>query len=160
MERNSLAQRYWSKVDIGAPDECWPWTGASSQGRNNRIGYGCIRIDGRTLKAHRVGWELAHGASPGEMLVRHTCDYPLCQNPSHLLLGTGTDNMRDMYERRRNRHSRGEEHPRSRLTIETVKEIRALHNSGVTKSAIARELGIPRRTVHDVLIGRTWRHIE
>lgn len=123
-------------------------------------GYGCIRVAGRTLKAHRVSWELANGQPPGDNLVRHICDEPLCQNPSHLLLGNNTDNMRDMYERGRNRHLRGEEHPRSTLNAEVVKEIRALYNSGVTKSAIARELGIPRRTAHDVLIGRTWRHIE
>ena len=157
---DALAQRYWAKVDIGEPDECWPWTGATSGGNNNPIKYGCIRVSGRTLRAHRVGWELAHRESPGDSVVRHVCDYPLCQNPSHLLLGTDTDNMRDMYERGRNRHLRGEGHPRSKLTVEMVKEIRALYKSGVTKSAISRELGIPRRTAHDVLIGRTWSHIE
>lgn len=70
-------------------DGCWMWSVPSDR-------YGTIRVDGRTVKAHRYSWELAHGAIPSGMSVLHKCDRPLCVNPDHLFLGSQRDNVRDM----------------------------------------------------------------
>lgn len=88
--------RFWAKVQMGRAGDCWLWR--ASVGRN---GYGQFTWASRygrqrPVGAHRVAYELTRGLIVGEaMLVCHTCDTPLCVNPSHLFLGTQTDNMQD-----------------------------------------------------------------
>lgn len=89
---NSLDERFWSKVDRRGPEECWPW----KYGKD-ASGYGMIRVDGRTLKAHRFV-----AGNPVGGVVRHTCDNPPCCNPAHLLIGTQQENVRDRDVRGRN----------------------------------------------------------
>lgn len=58
----SLVERFWSKVDRRGPDECWPWTAAS-----NEKGYGRFWLNGRTVPAHRVAYELEVGPIPAHL---------------------------------------------------------------------------------------------
>lgn len=71
---------------------CLEWTGHS-----NEKGYGQISFEGRLVMTHRLAWELANGPIPDGLLVRHfACDNPPCCEPTHLRLGTFTDNTADM----------------------------------------------------------------
>jgi hypothetical protein len=95
--RTLLAERLYDKVQFGAEDECWPFTGAW----RSRFGYGRIReggTDGRCLQAHVVMYELRTGTVPEGMWLLHDCDNPPCCNPAHLRPGTATDNRRHQYE--------------------------------------------------------------
>ena len=83
--------RFWAKVQVGSPDECWPWLGC----RDSK-GYGRA---GKRERAHRIAYQIVHGALPEDRLVRHTCDNPPCCNPAHLLIGDHADNARDAVER-------------------------------------------------------------
>ena len=100
-----LSVRFWKYVDKS--DECWLWTGALSiPPRPGHLGYGWIRIGGRkgrTVKAHRVSWELAYGPIPEGKIICHHCDNPPCVRPDHLFIGTRVDNVRDMLEKDRAR---------------------------------------------------------
>lgn len=89
--RSYSASRFWSRVDSsGGPDACWPW-----QGELNDNGYGRLRFGGKMEVAHRVAYELTHGAIPAVRFVCHSCDNPPCCNPAHLWVGTAIDNLRD-----------------------------------------------------------------
>jgi len=100
-----LIVRFFKKVRVPSADPaaCWEWIGHKS-----RKGYGRLTEDrlGRDLYAHRAAWSLAHGPVPAGVIVRHKCDNPSCVRPSHLELGTGADNQRDMAMRHRGPRSK------------------------------------------------------
>jgi hypothetical protein len=93
----SVAERFWSKVDRNGPDapegvggRCWVWTSARNSG-----GYGVFQV-GRstTLNAHRVAFELWHGALPPRgMVLDHLCRVRHCVNPAHLEPVTPRENV-------------------------------------------------------------------
>ena len=88
------SQRFWRKVTIGSPDECWEW-----QGSRRGDSYGQLYVAHKHRAAHRFSFFLANCYYPP--VVRHKCDNRVCVNPHHLEGGTQTDNMRDVVERGR-----------------------------------------------------------
>lgn len=70
------------RARIGQPDEngCWPWLGAI-----NVHGYGNFHAyDGKSLRAHRVVYELMVGPIPDGLVIDHLCRVRHCVNPSHM----------------------------------------------------------------------------
>lgn len=151
----------------GAHNECWLWRAACFPS-----GYGIFTMPGRRhgipARAHRVAWELTHGAIPAGMFVCHRCDNPPCVNPAHLFLGTPADNSADRNakgrqargERARQRNpARGERNANAKLTSGMVAQIKALRASGLSQQAIADRMGTVQTTISRVLLGQTWRHV-
>lgn len=155
-ERKPLVERFWEKVDKKSDNECWLWTSAST-GR-----YGVIWNNReREVYAHRFSWILANGEIPDGMFVCHKCDVPLCVNPTHLFLGTATDNMQDMIRKGRGPNQYGEANPAAKLTEQKVRQIKWLHRIGAGGQAkIAKFYGICRENVRDILKGKTWKHVQ
>ena len=139
--------------------DCWMWKGGTFGN-----GYGYLKVKGTSCLAHRVSYELHKGEIPEGMVVRHTCDVPLCINPSHLLLGTQSDNMRDKVLRGRTSTRPvhvylGESHPSAKLTESDVREIRVKHASGETQTALGHEYGVSSRQIGYIVHRKKWKHV-
>ena len=145
----SLSERFWRHVK--KTESCWLWTGAKRP-----YGYGQLgRQDGGTQVAHRISWELHHGPIPDGMFVCHHCDNPPCVNPSHLFVGTASDNMQDCARKGRvgGGCRSGEEHHLAKLTWANV---RAIRRSAKSDTALAARYGVSRGLIWFVRTNKVW----
>lgn len=144
----SDACRFWDKVQKLGPDECWNWTA----GKSNQ-GYGHFKYKKHLINAHRFAWSLTHGPVPDNLDVLHTCDNESCCNPSHLFLGSQSDNMIDMVKKGRHRNKF------QQLTEQQVKAIKVELTEGTLQRIIAQKYGVVRETITGINIGRSWSHV-
>jgi hypothetical protein len=126
-------------------DGCWEWKGAL-----DRDGYGIFTFAGRTMRAARIALEL-DGRPPGDQFACHHCDNPRCVRPSHLYVGTPTDNVRDMVGRGRMVIGKV-----AKLTPDQVREIR---NASGSLATVAREYGVSAGAIGFIRNGKTWRSL-
>jgi hypothetical protein len=56
-------------------------------------------------------------------------------------------------------HSHGEGHYKARLTESSVREIRLLNASGLSRSEIAKKYNVSTSAIEHLVQGRTWRHV-
>ena len=135
---------FWNKVD--ASGDCWLWTAGRFA-----TGYGAYWQAGRTLKAHRVAYELLIGSLGVGDFVLHHCDNPPCVNPAHLFVGTKKDNALDAVEKGRKYLPS----PKRALTDEQVARIRAMRAAGHTLAEVAAAVGCHWVTVSNVARGKS-----
>lgn len=95
----ALPQRIASKIEV-TEDGCWMWRAAIC-----RYGYGALRVDGSTRRAHRHIYEQLVGPIPEGLEVHHVCETRACVNPAH---------MQTMTPREHRALSRGKPHDRAR----------------------------------------------
>jgi hypothetical protein len=149
-------ERFWLRVDVRGPDDCWLWKGAPYA--NN--GYGAFKVSGKRFLAHRLAWEFMRGPIPYNLFICHHCDNPLCVNPAHLFLGTHADNMRDMRTKGRWSPLTGERSGRSKLTQEQVRTIRATYIPRETPSRkLAAQYGVDKATILAIVHRDSWKEI-
>ena len=141
--------RFWAKVDVRGPDECWPWTAAT------RSGYGRMKIGVLKYTAHRIALAL-DGRDPVELIACHTCDNPPCCNPAHLWAGTQAENNLDKACKGRTNPPRGMNHRRSKLTDSDVISIRADIRS---YKIIAADYGVVKSQIGLIKNRKFWTHI-
>lgn len=85
-----ITDRFWAKVKKGRG--CWLWTGAQFPN-----GYGCFSVQGQSVLAHRVAYELHYGPIPLRLTVDHIwpeCRSKLCVRWKHLEAVTSGENTR------------------------------------------------------------------
>ncbi len=148
--------RFWAKVQIGGPTDCWPWSGARTIPPVGATeGYGYIWIVGNktSARAHRIAFAYAYGDFDERLLVCHRCDNPPCCNATHLFLGTRGDNTRDRGRKGRGRRQWGETNSFAKLSAHDVAEIRRLVAGGATQTAVAPLFGIKQPQVSRIVRG-------
>jgi hypothetical protein len=153
-ERQTVAERFWEKVDIRTPIECWEWLASISV-----TGYGTFMLDKKTHGAHRIAYELHFGTRlTAQEHVCHKCDNPRCVNPHHLFVGTHHSNMRDMKAKGRHKQTPqlGERHWNAKLTAPDIIAIRA---SALTAAQLAERFGVTDTMIRLIRQRRNWRHI-
>lgn len=95
---NKILERFWKKV-TKQPNGCWEW-----QGWKDPDGYGMFRYACRKdTKAHRFSVMHLAGSDIKGKVVCHRCDNPGCVNPDHLFVGTQLDNIKDCFNKNRQR---------------------------------------------------------
>lgn len=151
----SLESRIAARIEVASPDDCWEWIGART-----KYGYGRVGIGrSRTEYAHRLSFMLAYDEDiPAGMHIMHKCDNPPCCNPSHLTIGTASDNAQDRENKGRRPYppSVGTHHP----------EIIELYESGMTCKEIGKIFDVSAPTVwtwlrkYGVQMRSRWGHVS
>jgi hypothetical protein len=142
----SLSVRLSSKAVRNAVTGCLEWIGAK-----NNYGYGRLMVDGKNVLAHRVSYEVNVGQIPAGYDVCHKCDNRKCIEPAHLFAGTRKANMADCVSK--DRQSRGEHRPLSKLT---TSEVSAIRNDSRTQREIAKDFGVAQQQVSRIKTGKQW----
>jgi hypothetical protein len=141
---------------------CVIWRGAPVQ----NSGYGRLTIGSRAKGrvrgdyVHRIAYLVFHGPIAAGLMVCHSCDVPMCVNPSHLFLGTAADNMRDKALKDRAPRFFGNKNPAARLSEGQVQKIREKLSSGELVTEIAREFGVCHQTISLIKANKIWRLAE
>ena len=158
-----LLEKFNSRLPETLSDDiCWEW-----QGHKDKGGYGILHQygilhHGKSLRAHRVAYEIHYAEPLDELHCLHRCDNPSCVNPFHLFSGTNTDNMKDKVAKGRcyTGNQKGQSNGNSKLTDSVVKEIRLLYNGGgYTTVQLGKKYGVTRSTISYIVNNKTYTHL-
>lgn len=147
-----LLKSFWSKVE--KTESCWIWIASCLQS-TGRGQFPMARRYGLPSSPTRFSWIIHNGGIPLKLCVLHTCDNPLCVNPSHLFLGTLQDNVSDMVSK--GRQCKGEKNGQATATEELIQSIR---NFPGTHQEASDHFNVPRRRVIAYRRGDTWKHLK
>lgn len=167
---------FWKRVNKDGPTPshrpelgpCWVWTGSLGP-RKSSCHYGTTMVKRKTVRAHRVSWCLANGDVPDGLCVLHHCDNTRCVRPSHLFLGTPTDNMMDKCAKGRQSRgkdvaaknpAKGEHNGFARLTVEQVEGILRDRAAGLRLEDIAKKVNVTTTQVSRICRRVYWRHVS
>lgn len=155
-------ERFLAKIDIGGPDDCWPWTGALS---GRELDRGLLGREGgkRNVYAARMTCELKDGRPLGRNYACHTCDNPPCCNPGHVFPATQRVNIQDCaskgrWGKTRRTPSVDRFDPIGRAARREARVIRnaqilARRESGASIASIADEFGLSIAAVSVIVRG-------
>jgi len=149
-----LSVRFWAKVDLRGPDECWPWKASGVP-----LGYGALWVNEKQAKeySHRIAWMLTNGPIPLGLFVCHRCDHPPCCNPSHLFLAPPAGNSADMSAKGRN--VSGEKHRWAKLSNRDIETVFSLAGT-TTQEKIAAMVGVRQSAISRILARKRWPHFQ
>jgi len=157
--QGSLEFRFWKHVEKQGENDCWEWKADLS-----RSGYGSLwnPETKRNISAARFSCELHHGKPNDGMFVMHSCDNKRCVNPAHLSWGTAKQNTNDAIKRGLRPKIAipvcfGEKNPKSKLTLEQARFIKAHPEMKLTE--LASMYGLSPNCIRGVRIGRTWKEV-
>ena len=140
---------------------CWEWKRGT-----NKAGYGQISVNKKLMGTHMYALEHTLGRPINKgMLTRHLCNNPICCNPDHLKEGTPKENMMDRdiagHTLRGDKHhdTKGELHPRAKLTNKDVVVIREL-KGWFTNKELAETYMVSKPIISLIHSRKIWRHLK
>jgi hypothetical protein len=85
-------ERFWANVYPEPNSGCFIWGGSATD-----AGYGRLRLrsTGDRMSVTHFSLGLCGISVPDGKVVMHTCDFPVCVNPDHLIIGTQKENIED-----------------------------------------------------------------
>ena len=83
-------KKFWERIDIGNPDDCWNWKMAL--GKNGYAEFHVALHKPQRVLAHRFAFEISVGDIPKGSHIDHICGNRACVNPYHLRLVTNQQN--------------------------------------------------------------------
>ena len=148
MSEKEINMNLFSKC-IPNENNCWIWQKAVKKTGNP---YGWLSYKGKQTTAHRAAWRETYGEIPKDKCVCHKCDVPQCINPDHLFLGTHSENIQDMWNKKR--------HPKpkinNKLSVQQVSEIKELIKQGLPQWKIAEIYKVVQPTISLINTNKTW----
>lgn len=157
--------RFGMSYEVDFETMCWNWMGTLNRGAKKQ--YGSIKVDGKSISAHRFSWEFYNNSKvPNGMVVMHKCDNPKCVNPMHLRVGTHEENMMDMLSK--NRQAKGNDFVNrkpakgSKNGLAKLTELQAMEIFKDTRSQreIGLQYGVSQTVVHNIKSKKTWKEIH
>lgn len=157
--------KFWSKVLIGKPGKCWPWSGTFAGGPNSAgIHYGVMRLaytKRKHIRANRISAFLAFGPPPSDFhWALHTCDNPNCVNPAHLYWGLAENNSEDRLEEDTIRTASGRLHSRHIRGKLTPDQVRAIRSDKRSATKVASAYGVQKLNILRIRRRETWKWVE
>lgn len=129
------------RYTVNPKTSCWEWTGPK-----NKFGYGIVQIsNGKSQCAHIAMYNEKVGPVPDGLELDHiVCNNKGCINPEHVIPTTCLANSR---------------RANATVTVEQVKEIKALLGFGFTRTDIAKKLNISYSVIAHIHAGNSWRDV-
>jgi hypothetical protein len=155
-QASDLVTKFWSKVSIQGPDNCWPWIGELTRDGSALFTVHFGERKRRRMSAPRVAYQITHGLIDNSLFVCHKCDNGICCNPSHLFAGTPKENTADMVAKGRTAH--GDKHPLAKLTQEQAEDIRNRSKLGSSNKSLSIKFGVSVTVIRKILTGRSYRN--
>lgn len=155
-DRMTIAQieRFWNKVDVQGPDDCWRWKGWKTS-----CGYGRFDLGREKVLATHIAMELSgfpRPLPPNDNALHGDCSDPSCCNPRHLRWGTKKENAEDRDRLKRREALRGERHPAARLCAEDVQDIR---RSDLRPQELAPLYAVTPTLIRRIRNRQVWAHV-
>ena len=149
-------ERFWSKVDKQGENECWNWTGCCMAD-----GYGIFTLKKKSLLTHRMSLCITRGQTqqPDKPCALHSCkNNRRCCNPSHLYWGNHSDNMKDRERDGNSNLLKGENHLKSKLTLEQVNTIRNIYpEKGNSYNILAKKYNVSKSCIAHIIRGVNYK---
>lgn len=140
-------------VDKSNLEGCWIWNGYKM-----KSGHGQYSFNGDNVYTHRFAYLIANPEFDQTLHICHKCDNPSCVNPSHMFLGTQSDNSKDMVSKKR--YAVGQA-VGGHLSDEDVIEIRRMYKTGLyTQKTIGKKFNTHPGQISKIITGRRWGHLK
>ena len=149
---------------IGTLSECWFFLGKTKTNGYCHYQKNTVKQLGITY-AHQASYYLFKDQSyrpSRETPLRHLCEggeagsHRCCVNPDHLVIGSIQENIADRDNNRGKYQLKGEDVGTSKFTLEQCKAIQKRYIDGEEYAEIASALGVNRRTIERICIGKTY----